>query len=101
MATSELNVGKGIVLDNNSMKDLFSGGKTVCVRENHKEEFHYRIEGIPWVFAIDLPEILNFNTDDAAQNTVVFIERYHRYLEGVSTSIPLPSAYIQGRYLSS
>jgi phage/plasmid-associated DNA primase len=57
MATSELTVGKGVVQDNNTIKELSSGGNTFCGRENHKDEIQFKMEGTLWAFANDLPEL--------------------------------------------
>jgi hypothetical protein len=44
MATSELTAWKGVVLNNNTIKEFSSGGDTFFGRQNHKDEIQLKIK---------------------------------------------------------
>jgi hypothetical protein len=75
LATSELNMGPKLTIDNNTVKALFNGGDHIyCGRQNHQDEMQFKMQGTAWAFANDMPVIMNHKTDDTTHNHVVFIE---------------------------
>jgi hypothetical protein len=75
LATSELNHGPGLTIDNDTVKELFRGGDDIfCGRQNHRDEMQFKMQGTAWALANDMLQIMNLKSDDAIQNRVVFIE---------------------------
>lgn len=78
--TSEIQVGPGVFIDGNKIKELSNGGERHTGRQNNKDEYSFRLRGMPWSFANDIPPIKP--TDSAVKSRVRFVPMEHTFLLG-------------------
>jgi hypothetical protein len=78
--TSEIQVGGGVYIDGNKLKVLSSGGERNTGRQNNQDEYDFRLKGMPWSFANDIPPIKP--TDSAVKARVRFVPMEHTFLVG-------------------
>jgi hypothetical protein len=78
--TSEIQVGAGVYIDGNKIKELSSGGERNTGRQNNQDEYDFRLKGMPWSFANDIPPIKP--ADSAVKARVRFVPMEHTFLVG-------------------
>lgn len=78
--TSEIQLGPGVAIDGNKLKELANGGERHMGRQNNQNEYTFRLKGMPWSFANDIPPIKP--TDAAVKSRVRFVPMDHTFLTG-------------------
>ena len=78
--TSEIQLGPGVSIDGNKLKELANGGEKHTGRQNNQNEYTFRLKGLPWSFANDIPPIKP--TDAAVKSRVRFVPMEHTFLTG-------------------
>lgn len=72
MFSNEIKNGTGLSIDGNVLKMLASGGDDISARQNHENETTFKMQGMLWLLANDLPPIDPL--DDAVRNRLVVID---------------------------